>query len=115
MKPEMAVRKLVHSLGCRYRLHRKGLPGKPDLAFPTRRKVIFVHGCFWHQHYCSRGARTPKSRRDYWIPKLRRNKQRDAGHQIRLCEMGWNVLVIWECEMKELGVVRARIRVFLEE
>ena len=114
-EPEMTVRRLAHGMGYRYRLHRKDLPGKPDLAFPTRRKVIFVHGCFWHQHYCSRGARTPKSRPDYWIPKLRRNKQRDAEHQIRLRELGWDVLVIWECEIRELGAVRARIRVFLEE
>ena len=113
-KPEMTVRRLAHGMGYRYRLHRNDLPGKPDLAFPTRRKVIFVHGCFWHQHHCARGGRTPKSSRDYWIPKLRRNKQRDAEHQIRLYEMGWTVLVIWECEMKELGAVRARIRVFLE-
>ena len=112
--PELAVRRLAHRMGYRFRLHRKDLPGKPDLVFPRLRKAVFVHGCFWHQHHCARGGRTPKSSRDYWIPKLRRNKQRDAEHQIRLYEMGWTVLVIWECEMKELGAVRSRIRVFME-
>ena len=97
---------MAHGMGYRYRLHRKDLPGKPDLAFPGRRKVIFVHGCFWHQHACPRGARSPKSSRDYWIPKLKRNKQRDAENQSRLREMGWKVLVIWECEMKESGCAR---------
>ena len=114
-EPEMTVRHLTHGMGYRYRLHRKDLPGKPDLVFPTRQKVIFVHGCFWHQHHCSRGARTPKAHRDYWIPKLRRNKQRDSEHEARLNELGWDTLVIWECEMKEPGVVRTRIRMFLEE
>ena len=114
-EPEMTVRRLTHGMGYRYRLHRKDLPGKPDLAFSTRRKVIFVHGCFWHQHHCSRGARFPKSSRDYWIPKLRGNKQRDAEHQARLHDLGWDMLVIWECEMKELGAVQTRIRMFLEE
>ena len=114
-EPEMTVRRLTHGMGYRYRLHRKDLPGKPDLAFPRLRKVIFVHGCFWHQHHCSRGARTPKSSRNYWIPKLRRNMQRDADHQIRLREMGWNVLVIWECEIGDPDAVRSRIRAFLEE
>ena len=113
--PEMTVRRLTHGMGYRYRLHRKDLPGKPDLVFPMRRKVIFVHGCFWHQHPCSRGARTPKSSRDYWIPKLRRNKQRDEEHQVRLREMGWNMLIIWECEVKDPDAIRERIRAFLEE
>ena len=114
-EPEMTVRRLTHGMGYRYRLHRKDLPGKPDLAFPTRHKVILVHGCFWHQHHCSRGARTPKSSRAYWIPKLRRNKQRDAEHQIQLRNSGWRVLIIWECEIKNLDTVSARIRGFLEE
>ena len=113
--PEMTVRRLAHGMGYRYRLHRKDLPGKPDLAFPGRRKVIFVHGCFWHQHACPRGARSPKSSRDYWIPKLERNKQRDTENQARLCEMGWDVLVIWECEMKDRDALGKRIAAFLEE
>lgn len=114
-EPEMTVRRLTHGMGYRYRLHRKDLPGNPDLVFPTRRKVIFVHGCFWHQHHCSRGARLPKSNRNYWTPKLRRNKQRDAEHQIRLREMGWSMLVIWECEVKHTDALVARIKAFLEE
>ena len=113
--PEMTVRRLTHGMGYRYRLHRKNLPGKPDLVFPTRRKVIFVHGCFWHQHHCPRGTRSPKSSRDYWIPKLKRNKQRDAENQSRLREMGWDVLVIWECEMKDRDTLKDRIAVFLGE
>ena len=111
--PEMTVRRLAHGMGYRYRLHRKDLPGKPDLVFPGRRKVIFVHGCFWHQHACPRGSRSPKSSRDYWIPKLKRNKQRDAENQSRLREMGWDVLVIWECEMKDRDALKERIAAFL--
>ena len=113
--PEMTVRRLTHGMGYRYRLHRKNLPGKPDLVFPGRRKVIFVHGCFWHQHHCPRGERSPKSSRDYWIPKLKRNKQRDAENQSRLREMGWDVLVIWECEMKNRDALKERIAAFLGE
>lgn len=112
--PEMIVRRLAHGMGYRYRLHRKDLPGKPDLAFPSRRKVIFVHGCFWHQHHCARGARSPKSNREYWIPKLRRNKERDERNQRLLRESGWDALVIWECEMKDRDVLRDRIAGFLE-
>jgi len=111
---EMIVRRLAHGMGYRYRLHRKDLPGKPDLVFPGRRKVIFVHGCFWHQHDCPRGARAPKSSRDYWIPKLERNKQRDAENEARLRELGWVVLVIWECETKDRDALGARIRAFLD-
>ncbi|MBW7997823.1 MAG: DNA mismatch endonuclease Vsr [Candidatus Glassbacteria bacterium] len=111
---EMIVRRLTHAMGYRYRLHRKDLPGKPDMVFPARRKVVFVNGCFWHQHNCPRGARSPKSHRDYWIPKLERNRQRDAEHQDRLAELGWNVLVIWECETKDRNALCARIRKFLE-
>lgn len=111
--PEMIVRRLTHSIGYRYRLHRKDLPGKPDLVFPSRRKVIFVHGCFWHQHDCARGARLPKSHQEYWLPKLSRNKQRDAEHQATLRELGWDVLVIWECELKSLESVKSKINCFL--
>lgn len=102
MKPEMVVRRLLHSMGYRYRLHRKDLPGKPDLVFPSRRKVIFVHGCFWHQH-AGPGCgivRVPKSNREYWLPKLERNVARDAEHRKRLRDLGWESLVIWECEVR---------------
>lgn len=103
MVPEMAVRKLVHAMGYRYRLHGKGLPGKPDLVFPGKKKVIFVHGCFWHQHEdpSCKIARKPKSNLDYWLPKLERTKQRDNENQKKLKGMGWGVLVIWECQIEK--------------
>lgn len=97
--PEMLVRRLVHGLGYRYRLHKKGLPGRPDLVFAGRKKIIFVHGCFWHAHDC-RFGRAPKSRQDYWIPKLRRNKERDEENRTQLEALGWEVLTIWECQLK---------------
>ena len=102
MKPEMAVRRLVYSMGYRYRLHRKELPGKPDLTFGPRRKVIFVHGCFWHQHAdpeC-RIVRIPKSRPDYWLSKLARNKERDQAALAALRELDWKVFTVWECQIK---------------
>ena len=99
-KPEMTVRRLLHSMGYRYRLHRRDLPGNPDLVFPRWRKAIFVHGCFWHQHPGCKISRQPKSNQNYWLPKLERNTVRDAEHQAQLREMGWDVLVIWECEVK---------------
>jgi len=110
---EMIVRRLAHGMGYRYRLHRKDLPGKPDLVFPGRRKVIFVHGCFWHQHDCPRGARYPKSSREYWVPKLRRNQERDAEHLRRLAEQGWDTLIVWECETKDHHALKTKIRNFL--
>lgn len=118
MKPELAVRRLVHSMGYRYRLHRKDLPGKPDLVFGPRRKVIFVHGCFWHQHSdpgC-KIARMPKSKPDYWKPKLARNVERDRQHQAELEANGWSVLIVWECETKANRVDRLSLvlREFLE-
>ncbi len=116
MKPELLVRRLVYSLGYRYRLHRKDLPGKPDLVFGLRQKVIFVHGCFWHLHpdpNCV-DARMPKSNTDYWKPKLERNVERDKQHIDELTNDGWGVLVIWECEIKDLPAIEARIIEFLE-
>ncbi|SRR5579883_1822765 len=115
MKPEMLVRRLVHGMGYRYRLHRPELPGKPDLVFPSRRKVIFVHGCFWHGHSdpgCP-DRREPQSNRDYWLPKLARNRQRDAKHILALEAAGWSVLVIWECETRDLATLAASVRSFL--
>ncbi|MER8536675.1 DNA mismatch endonuclease Vsr [Mesorhizobium sp. M1005] len=99
-KPEMVVRRLVHAMGYRYRLHRKDLPGSPDIVLPRFRKVIEVRGCFWHHHAdpaCTR-ARIPKSRQDYWIPKLERNARRDAENERLLRAIGWEVLAVWECE-----------------
>lgn len=113
-KPEMIVRRLVHGMGYRYRLHRKDLPGKPDLVFPRRQKIIFVHGCFWHQHECRRGSRVPKSNREYWKIKLQRNKQRDAFNKKKLEEMGWDTFVIWECETHAMDSLEKRIKSFVE-
>ncbi|MFH1020337.1 MAG: very short patch repair endonuclease [Pseudomonadota bacterium] len=97
--PELAVRKLCRELGFSgYRVHRKELPGKPDLAWLGRKQAIFVHGCFWHGHDCPEGLRKPKSNRSYWIPKIERNQQRDTEDLNNLRASGWEVLVIWECE-----------------
>ena len=111
---EMVVRRLVHGMGYRYRLHVRSLWGKPDLVLSTRRKVIFVHGCFWHQHDCPRGARIPKSNRDYWIRKLTRNQLRDAENQLRLRDEGWDVLVIWECEVRDRKTLAHRVSAYLD-
>ncbi len=115
MKPEMVVRRMVHGMGFRYRLHRKDLPSKPDLVFGPRRKVIFVHGCFWHQHpdpEC-KIARLPKSNKDYWLPKLEKNQRRDAEHIDTLENAGWDVLVIWECQTKDRETLAEKLREFL--
>jgi DNA mismatch endonuclease (patch repair protein) len=111
--PEMAVRGMVHRLGFRYRLHRGDLPGKPDLAFAGRRKVIFVHGCYWHGHTCRAGRNRPSSNTEYWIAKLDRNKTRDAANRRRLRRLGWGVLTVWECELKSAEKLRARLARFL--
>lgn len=115
MKPELIVRSLVHGMGYRYRLHRKGLPGKPDLVFGPKRKVIFVHGCFWHQHNdpACKIARKPKSNLGYWSEKLSRNVTRDQRNQANLEGQGWSVLVIWECETKDAEALKAKLRRFL--
>ena len=115
MKPEMLVRRLAHGMGYRFRLHRRDLPGQPDLVFPGRHSVIFVHGCFWHQHpdpNC-RDARPPRSRTEYWGPKLQRNAERDAENVARLEAMGWRVLVLWECELRDRDALADRLRSFL--
>jgi DNA mismatch endonuclease (patch repair protein) len=95
--PEMRVRRLLHGAGYRYRLHVTGLPGSPDIVFPSRRKVIFVHGCFWHGHDC-RAGRPPQSRTDYWLPKIARNQQRDSLALSELSRMGWDSIIVWQCE-----------------
>lgn len=99
-KPEMIVRRLIHGMGYRYRLHGRGLSGKPDLVFAGRRKVIFVHGCFWHGHNCPRGARQPKANGEYWKTKIARNIQRDSASVVVLRKVGWQVMTVWECETK---------------
>lgn len=99
--PELKVRKALTALGARYRLHRKDLPGSPDIVLPGRRLALFVHGCFWHGHDCARGARTPKANRDYWLAKVGRNRARDAASAEALAALGWRVETIWECELKQ--------------
>lgn len=111
MLPELQVRSLVHKLGYRFRLHRKDLPGTPDLTFPLKKKVIFVHGCFWHAHGCM-VAHTPQSNKDYWSPKLTRNAERDAEHLRALQAQGWRSLVLWECEL-DLPNLERRLKRFL--
>lgn len=114
-KPEMLVRRLAHRMGYRYRLHRRDLPGAPDLVFPSRMKVIFVHGCFWHWHpdWKCPLARLPKSKLDFWGPKLETNRERDGRNLALLAQLGWDDLVIWECQMKNQEHLKARIRDFL--
>jgi len=111
--PELAVRRLAHGMGFRFRLHRKDLPGKPDLTFPRLRKVIFVHGCFWHGHDCARGARVPVQNRDYWTRKVARNAERDRNAQSALQRLGWKSLVVWECEIRDQARLRRALRRFL--
>ena len=113
-KPEMRVRRLAHHLGYRYRLHRKDLPGKPDLVFPGRKKIIFVHGCFWHGHDCRAGRKQPKTNQEYWTRKIQRNQERDIESQAKLCAAGWDVLVIWECETKDAEALADKLTAFLE-
>lgn len=112
-KPELIVRRLVHSLGFRFRLHRKDLPGSPDLVFPGRRKVLFVHGCFWHGHNCPRGARQPKHNAEYWTAKIARNRKRDHHVEHELSDAGWETCTLWECELKDTECLRDRIIDFL--
>lgn len=111
--PEMKLRRLVHGMGFRYRLHVKDLPGKPDLVFPARCAVIFMHGCFWHRHEGCKLARLPKSRLDFWKEKLEANRQRDLCHRQQLLESGWRVLVVWECQLADTANVSRIIHEFL--
>jgi DNA mismatch endonuclease (patch repair protein) len=112
-KPEMIVRRLVHAMGYRYSLHARDVHGNPDLVFRPRKKVIFVHGCFWHQHGC-RQYRQPRTKRSFWEPKLAKNKERDAEVKRQLRGLGWGVMVIWECQVRKEGVLRSRIKRFLD-
>ncbi|NBB62725.1 DNA mismatch endonuclease Vsr [Pseudomonas sp. ODNR1LW] len=109
-KPEMVVRSVCHEMGLRYRLHRKDLPGKPDLAFPKYRLCLFVHGCFWHRHPGCKYAYTPKSRLDFWLPKLAKNVERDTDAQQALHALGWRVAIIWECHTKNRELLSTEIR-----
>jgi DNA mismatch endonuclease (patch repair protein) len=113
-RPERKVRSLLTRMGLRYRLHRRDLPGSPDVVFAGRRVALFVHGCFWHGHDCARGARTPKANADYWIGKIGRNRARDADVQRRLAEAGWRALVVWECELKDEARLAERLAAELQ-
>jgi DNA mismatch endonuclease (patch repair protein) len=113
--PEMTVRRLLRRLGAGYRLHRRDLPGSPDIVLAGRRLAIFVHGCFWHGHDCARGARTPKANRDYWVGKVGRNRARDAATHAALERLGWRVITIWECELKDAAALEARLAAMLAD
>ncbi len=114
-KAEMVVRRLVHSLGYRYRLHDGEMPGKPDLVFKSRKKVIFVHGCFRHRHDDCKLARLPKSKLDFRLPKLAGNKARDQRNQENLDKMGWKFMVVWECLIKDIVLLREQVKAFLND
>ncbi|HKT54205.1 MAG TPA: DNA mismatch endonuclease Vsr [Caulobacteraceae bacterium] len=111
--PERTVRRLLWRLGARYRLHRKDLPGAPDIVLPGRKLVIFVHGCFWHGHTCVRGARVPKAHRDYWVAKIARNRARDESSLGALAAAGWRAEVVWECELKDALALERRLKALL--
>ncbi len=108
-KPELAVRKLLRDIAPGYRLHRADLPGKPDIAYGRRRVAIFVHGCFWHGHDCARGARMPKANAEYWRAKIERNRTRDEAAVEALRAMGWRAVIVYECALKDLPALRARL------
>lgn len=113
--PEKTVRRLLTALGARYRLHRKDLPGRPDIVMAGRRLAIFVHGCFWHGHDCARGARVPQQNRDYWLGKVARNRERDIASRAALEAAGWRVEVVWECELKDEAGLRDRLAEMLRK
>lgn len=112
--PEKRVRSLLHRLGFRFRLHHKKLPGHPDIVLPKHKKVIFVHGCFWHGHDCPRGKR-PATNREFWNKKIEKNRARDRDSQARLAELGWESSVVWQCETKDLAELAERLLVFLRD
>ena len=110
--PELVVRSMLHRMGYRFRLHRKDLPGKPDVVLPRHRKVVLVHGCFWHGHGCKLGP-VPKSNQGYWSPKIAGNRARDARNAVALAELGWQVLELWECQILDLEGTEQRIKEFM--
>lgn len=111
--PEMIVRRLAHGLGFRYRLHVSTLPGKPDLVFPSRQKVIFIHGCYWHRHRCRKGKSLPATHQEFWVEKFKNNVKRDRQHNKMLVAAGWETLVIWECETKDIQALKSVLLNFL--
>lgn len=114
-KPDMLVLRLLHSMNYRYRLHRNGLPGRPDIVFGSRRKAVFVHGCFWHRHPGCSKATSPKTRADFWSREFDRNVERDHDVEQRLADMGWKCLVVWECEMRAPDVLSLKLRALLQD
>lgn len=115
-KPERTVRSLLHRMGYRFRLHRKDLPGRPDIVLPKYRTALFVHGCFWHRHEACEFAYTPKTRKDFWSRKFAGNVERDRKNQEKLRQLGWNVICVWECEIqKDIDSVEKRLRKLLNE
>ncbi|MCP3475058.1 very short patch repair endonuclease [Bradyrhizobium sp. CCGUVB1N3] len=112
-KPELRVRKMLFAGGFRYRIHRSDLPGTPDIVFPSSRKVVFVHGCFWHRRDCPAGRKVPAANPDYWVPKFTRNKMRDAKNLAELKSLGWTTLTVWECEVSDLQTLNRRLVSFL--
>jgi DNA mismatch endonuclease (patch repair protein) len=111
--PELIVRRLLHAEGFRYRLHNQTLPGRPDLVFPTKKRIVFIHGCFWHGHNCPRGARVPKTNTMYWQTKIARNRSRDVYARQELKRRGWKVLYVWECQLKNRPAILKRLQRFL--
>ena len=114
-KPEISVRKIIYNLGYRYRIHKKNLPGRPDIVLSKHKKIIFVNGCWWHRHNCKLGRRTPKSRLSYWLPKLRANKERHIRNVKKLRNQGWKVLNVWECKIKDIERLKKKISIFLDK
>jgi len=112
-KPEIIVRKLLHSMGYRFRLHRKDLPGSPDIVLPKYHKVIFIHGCFWHGHEGCLRAKIPETNREFWEEKIRKNVKRDRDNCTKLIELGWQPIIIWGCEVSDLEKLRKRLRIEL--
>jgi len=112
-KPEMRVRRMLHSMGYRYRLHRRDLPGTPDIVLPMHRKIVLVHGCFWHGHDCLAGRKTPKSNCEYWTKKLARNRLRDTANLAKLKSMDWTVLIVWECEIRDQESTKRKLTEFM--
>jgi DNA mismatch endonuclease (patch repair protein) len=111
-KPELIVRSMLHRMGYRFRIHRKDLPGRPDIVLPTHKKVVLVHGCFWHGHLC-KIAPGPKSNKEYWSPKIGANRARDERNKAALIDLGWGVLELWECEIRDLRKTEKRLLSFL--
>jgi DNA mismatch endonuclease (patch repair protein) len=108
-RPELTVRKILHSMGYRFRLHRKDLPGTPDIVLPKYRKVIFVHGCFWHGHDSCPRARLPETNRDFWEKKINKNKIRDEANIQKLLSLGWDPIIVWNCEIKDVNKLKSKL------